>query len=171
MRPSSAKAKGRRLQQQVAADLCEAMGLQEDDVRSCAMGANGEDVQLSVAAREKVPWSIECKNQERLNLWSAFAQAESNAKGKTVPVVIAKRNRSDPLCTMRWKDALDLLVRAQARQGEGGSPAVCDNNASPASPASPRASSIATQYDQAPAFLRALADRLEASSRAHGEGD
>ena len=81
MRPSSAKAKGRRLQQQVAADLCEAMGLQEDDVRSCAMGANGEDVQLSVAAREKVPWSIECKNQERLNLWSAFAQAESNAKG------------------------------------------------------------------------------------------
>ena len=119
MRPSSVKAKGRRLQQLVAADLCSAFNLSVGDVRSCPMGSHGEDVQLSSEARKLVPWSIECKNQERLNIWSAFDQAESNA-GPYVPIVVAKRNHRVPLCTMRWSDALALLVRARARDPSDG---------------------------------------------------
>lgn len=114
MRASSAKAKGRRLQQQVAQDLLKAFGEQlgPDDVRSCPMGSHGCDVQLSTAARRCVPWSIECKNQERLNLREAFQQAEANCSPGTAPVVVSKRNREEPLCTLRWADAVELLCGA-----------------------------------------------------------
>lgn len=115
--PASCKAKGRRLQQQVAADILAAFGdLQEDDVASCGMGQHGEDVCLSPFARRLLPWSIECKNVERLNVWSAFAQAEANCREHT-PVVVAKRNRCEPLCVMRWSDALRLAQRGAAAHG------------------------------------------------------
>ena len=53
MKPSSCKAKGRRLQQRVAQSIRDAFaGLAEEDVRSTSMGAGGEDVQLSSQARE-----------------------------------------------------------------------------------------------------------------------
>ena len=114
MRPASARAKGRRLQLMVAVDLQRAFDLSPDDCRSCPSGAHGEDVQLSAAARRVVPWSIECKNQERIvsaALWSAFEQAVRNA-GDHTPVVVAKKNHHPAVCMMRWTDALALLQRA-----------------------------------------------------------
>ncbi len=75
MRPQSCKAKGRRFQQQIVADLLERFPhLTEDDIKSCSMGANGEDVQLSASARMSIPYSFEAKNQERVNVWSALEQ-------------------------------------------------------------------------------------------------
>ena len=66
MRPSSCKAKGRRFQQQIAADILAAFpNLGEDDVRSTSMGASGEDIQLSTSARTLFPYSVEAKNQRR----------------------------------------------------------------------------------------------------------
>ena len=38
----------------------------------------------------------ECKNQEAVNVWKAYEQAESNCKGYE-PLVVIKRNRSKPL--------------------------------------------------------------------------
>ena len=35
------------------------------------MGAN-EDLIMARAAREKFPFSIECKNQEKLNVWDVL---------------------------------------------------------------------------------------------------
>ena len=60
------------------------------------MGAGGEDVVMARAAREKFPFSIECKNVERLNVWSAYEQATQNCKGYE-PLVVIKRNRSKVL--------------------------------------------------------------------------
>jgi hypothetical protein len=40
--------------------------------------------------------SIECKNQEKVNVWESYKQAEDNS-GKYEPVVIIKRNKSKPL--------------------------------------------------------------------------
>lgn len=92
MRPASAKQKGRILQQFVRdALLMFAKALEPDDVRSTAMGAGGEDVQLSPAARKIYPWSIECKNVEKLNIWKAIEQTEANCKGHT-PMVVFKKN-------------------------------------------------------------------------------
>lgn len=111
MRPQSAKAKGRRLQQSVAADLQQAFSLEPDDVRSTSMGANGEDVLLSSAAREKFPYSIECKNTERLNLWDSWGQAKANAGGHS-PLLVVHKNNSETLCVLNWKVFLQLAQRS-----------------------------------------------------------
>jgi len=60
------------------------------------MGAAGEDLMLSPAARLLFPYSIECKNTETLNVWAAWKQACANA-GEHEPLLIIKRNRAQPL--------------------------------------------------------------------------
>ena len=60
------------------------------------MGAGGEDLIMARAAREKFPYSVECKNQEKINLWESYNQAQQNSKNHE-PVVILKRNNSKPL--------------------------------------------------------------------------
>ncbi len=51
------------------------------------MGAGGEDIMLSAKARNMFPYSVECKNQETLNVWKAFEQAEHNS-GVYQPLLI-----------------------------------------------------------------------------------
>ena len=63
MKTSSAKAKGRRLQQQVRTQLIEELDIHPEDIESRPMGSQGEDLIMSRAAREAFPYSIECKNQ------------------------------------------------------------------------------------------------------------
>ena len=96
MNTQSAKAKGRRLQQWVRDKLIEQKGIKEDDVQSRSMGAGGEDIILSSDARHYFPYSIECKNQEKLNVWKAYEQAQSNS-GVYQPLLVIKKNRKQPL--------------------------------------------------------------------------
>ena len=96
MKTSSAKAKGRKLQQWFANVLVETLGLDSEDLESRPMGSQGEDIIMGRESREKFPYSIECKNQEAVNVWKAYEQAESNC-GKYEPLVVIKRNRSKPL--------------------------------------------------------------------------
>ena len=91
MKPQSAKAKGRRLQQQFRELLIEELGIHPEDIESRSMGAGGEDLIMARAAREKFPYSIECKNVEKLNVWEAYKQAEENSKNYE-PVVVMKKN-------------------------------------------------------------------------------
>jgi hypothetical protein len=51
MKTSSAKAKGRRLQQQVAADIVRTFALEPDDVTSRPSSSPGTDILLSPKAR------------------------------------------------------------------------------------------------------------------------
>ena len=80
MKPQSAKAKGRRLQQQFRELLIEELGIHPEDIESRSMGAGGEDLIMARAAREKFPYSIECKNVEKLNVWEAYKQAEDGIR-------------------------------------------------------------------------------------------
>ena len=109
MRTSSAKAKGRRLQQAVAAAIRERFNLAPDDVRPAIMGESGEDIKLSTAAREKFPFAVECKNQERLNVWDALAQAEANAANGTTPLLVFKRNRTQTYVALSFDDFMELV--------------------------------------------------------------
>ena len=77
MRTQSAKSKGRLLQKWVVNKLIESFDIHPEDIKSCSMGAGGEDVVMARAAREKFPYSVECKNVERLNVWDAYDQALS----------------------------------------------------------------------------------------------
>ena len=109
MKPRSAKNKGKRLQNKVRDLILEKFNtLEEDDVRSITMGDSGEDILLSPAARRLFPFSVECKNQEKLNIWSALEQAEENS-GKHTPLVIFKRNRSKTYVALEFEKLLELL--------------------------------------------------------------
>ena len=112
MKPQSCKAKGRRLQQMIVHDILQLFPhLTEDDVRSTSMGAGGEDVQLSPLARQVVPFSIEAKNQERLNLWGALEQAKANAPAGVDPLVVLKKNNVKPHVLVSWECFLKLIRR------------------------------------------------------------
>jgi len=109
MKPRSAKNKGKRLQNKVRDIILEKFdSLEPDDVRSITMGDSGEDILLSPAARRLFPFSVECKAQESLSIWSALEQAESNA-GKHIPLLVFKRNRSKTYAVLEFKELLKLL--------------------------------------------------------------
>ena len=96
MKTSSAKAKGRKLQQWFASIMVKTLNLHEEDLEARPMGSQGEDIIMGRESREKFPYSIECKNQEAVNVWKAYEQASTNCKGYE-PLVVIKRNRSKPL--------------------------------------------------------------------------
>ena len=109
MKSRSAKNKGKRLQNQVRDLLLEKFQqLEEDDVRSTTMGDSGEDILLSPAARKLFPFSVECKTQENLNIWSSLEQAENNS-GKHTPLLIFKRNRTKTYAVLEINELLKLL--------------------------------------------------------------
>ena len=109
MKTRSAKSKGRRLQNQIKELLLESFKeLEPDDVRSAIMGETGEDNKLSPAARRQIPYSFECKNQEKINIWESLNQAEENS-GDYPPVLIFKRNRSKTYAVLELEDFIDLI--------------------------------------------------------------
>jgi len=121
MRPQSCKSKGRRLQQKVAADILKAFAhLTPDDCVSTSMGAPGEDVRLSAAARECVNLSFECKNVEKINVWGCLEQCERNAPPGTTPCLVFSRNRSPVYAVVPWGALLALCKKA--KQGGGSLP-------------------------------------------------
>ena len=112
MRPQSAKAKGRRLQQEVRDAFLKTFPfLQEDDVRSTSMGASGEDILLSPAARACIPFSIECKNTEKLNIHAAIAQASGR---RHPPLVVFRKNNTPAYVALPFTNFLELLWKAKA---------------------------------------------------------
>ena len=106
MKTQSAKAKGRRLQQWIRDQLIEKLEVHPEDIESRSMGAGGEDLIMARAAREKFPYSVECKNQEKMNVWESYSQATDNS-GDYEPIVVIKRNNHKPLVVV----AAEYFVR------------------------------------------------------------
>lgn len=99
MNTKSCKAKARRLQDWVAEKVEEHLGLECD---KAIMGETGCDVK-----HEKLPLAIECKNTERLSVWSAYKQASMNA-GSKEPCVFIKRNHHKPLVVLDAEYFLEI---------------------------------------------------------------
>ena len=91
MKPQSAKAKGRNFQKWVRDMLIEHRDVHPEDIESRSMGAGGEDLIMARDARKKFPFSIECKNVEKLNVYDAYDQACANA-GNHTPDLFMKKN-------------------------------------------------------------------------------
>ena len=72
------------------------------------MGESGEDIILSPAARDLIPFSFECKNQERLNIWESLSQAEDNC-GNHTPAVVFKRNRTKTYIALELDEFLTII--------------------------------------------------------------
>lgn len=81
--------------------------MEPDDVRSTSMGATGEDVTLSPAARKKVPYQIECKNKATSQVHTYYAQAKSH--GTHEPLVIVKKDRDIVLAIVSFDHLLEMI--------------------------------------------------------------
>ena len=119
MKPRSAKNKGKRLQNAIAAVMRTMIpeywpGTPDQHVKSTTMGESGQDIQLSPHAAEILPFAVECKNQETWSVPSWWAQAKKNA-GRLIPVLVLGRNRQQPLVVVEaavyfemWKRLHDM---------------------------------------------------------------
>ena len=108
--PRSSKAKGRRLQNFVRDMLKDIYdGLHEDDIKSQTMGMTGEDIILTPAARQVCSFSFECKNVERLQMWQAIEQCETNKSDISAPAIVFKKNGKDPYIAIPFAVFCDML--------------------------------------------------------------
>lgn len=85
--------------------------LEPDDVRSTAMGQNGEDIQLSPAARRKFPYNIEAKNKATSQVHTYYAQAKTH--GSYEPLVVVKKDRDIPLAIVSLDHFLELVKQKE----------------------------------------------------------
>ena len=74
------------------------------------MGSQGEDIILGKQSRQLFPFSVECKNQEAVNVWKAYEQflSQENCKGYE-PLVVIKRNRHKPLVVIDAEKFVQLI--------------------------------------------------------------
>jgi hypothetical protein len=107
VRPQSAKAKGRRAQQELRDAILTAFPhLDPDDVRNTPMGTQGEDILLSPAARRVWPWYTEVKNVEALNIHKAIAQASGKSRK---PSVVFRKNATPMYVALPLVEVLAML--------------------------------------------------------------
>lgn len=93
--------------------------LEPDDVRSTPMGVNGEDLMLSPAARRKFPYSVECKNVEKLNIWEAIKQLRGFAgKSEYTPLVVFKKNNEEAFAAVPLIHFMELLDKLEYYKNE-----------------------------------------------------
>lgn len=111
MKPQSAKSKGRIFQQWVRDKLYKVFPkLTEGDIESRSMGAGGEDIMLSPAARKCIPYSIECKSLKSITVYKYYEQAKANS-GKYEPLVFVKANHKKPLAVIDAEYFIKMLRR------------------------------------------------------------
>lgn len=117
---SSAKGKGRALQQWVCARIADMLGLpfdNQDDqclIHSREMGQAGVDVILRGEAFTRFPYDVECKSTEGFSLVATVKQAEANTKaGRDWLIVHKSKALSEPVVLMRF-GAFESLFRERS---------------------------------------------------------
>ncbi len=118
---SSAKAKGRELQQWVCRQLSSVFGVpynQQDDqcpIHAREMGQSGVDVILRGELRKKFPFAIECKNANELNLTSAIQQAMNNGKKEGLRWMLIFRTKAlaEVVVMVSWETFLQIFERGR----------------------------------------------------------
>jgi hypothetical protein len=114
LKTKSCKAKARKLQdftRDSFRELGSHYGLQDDDIKSTIMGVPGQDVLFSPAARQVFPkLAVETKNRESLNITTEFWKHSDKYPG-FIPILVSKRNKAEPIVTLRFSDFMDLLAK------------------------------------------------------------
>lgn len=105
-----AKQKGRLGQQEIRDKLLEAFPeFEPDDIKSTTMGESGADIQLSPAARKKLPLSVEVKRRkaELKTVYRFMEQASRHSKQE--PVVFFRSDRKPWVVMVGLDHYIDLL--------------------------------------------------------------
>ena len=108
----AAKAKGRGGQNEIRDKLLETFPeFEPDDIKSTTMGDTGEDIQLSPAARKKIPITIEVKRRKS-GMKMAYDYIEQVSKhGKGEPVVFFRADRKDWITMISIDHYMELLKK------------------------------------------------------------
>ena len=110
IRPASAKAKGRKFQQELRQDLINVLGLSPTDIRSQPMGAPGVDLILGDQSKKKFPFSVEAKNRKSFKeLLVSFQQAEYNTEDGTEPLLVLRTDYMKPVAVVDWLYFLEMV--------------------------------------------------------------
>ena len=106
----AAKAKGRGGQNEIRDKLLQTFPeFEPDDIKSTTMGDTGEDIQLSPAARKKLPITIEVKRRKS-GMKMAYDYIEQASKhGKGEPVVFFRSDRKDWITMISIDHYMELL--------------------------------------------------------------
>ncbi len=112
MKTSSAKAKGRNLQDAVVelvrdkwrGTTWKTIEFDDKDVLPAIMGTSGRDVRFSPWLDKAIPWDIECKNQEKWHIQAWWRQTKKNTASKRLPMLIIKKNRHEALVVISLED-------------------------------------------------------------------
>ena len=116
----ASKAKGRRLQNYVRDMLRDVYTqLHPDDIKSQTMGMTGEDIVRTPAAKEVCAFSFECKNVERLQIWRAIEQCETNRPDCSAPAIVFKKNGKEPYVAIPFTVFCDMLQYENERYING----------------------------------------------------
>lgn len=108
---ASAKAKGRRFQQEVIRLLARIVGLDLNDMESRPGGQQGEDIILGTASRSRFPYSIECKHRKSYKeLYTAYDQAVVNTPKGAEPLLCLRTDRRKPLAIVDLEHFLAMTL-------------------------------------------------------------
>jgi hypothetical protein len=82
-----------------------------EDIVGRQMGGSGTDLVLTPSAQRVIPFDVEVKCQQSLNIWAALKQCEDNTaigKGR-IPLLCFKRNNTQLYATLRLDDLLRII--------------------------------------------------------------
>ena len=112
MKSRSRKNKGKRLQNWVCQRLSELLEIpwgKDELIASRESGQTGVDIRLVGKAKELIPFSFECKNQETWNLINFIKQAKDNEEKGRDWLLILKKNKFKPVVVMDFETFFKLL--------------------------------------------------------------
>lgn len=116
IKTSSAKAKGRKLQQWMARKIAELIGMEygkDCPVESRPMGQTGVDVRLEKEALKRFPFSVECKAQENWSIPAWIEQARGNTLPGTDWLLVAKKSRNSAIVVMEADTFFRIMEESQ----------------------------------------------------------
>lgn len=123
---SSAKAKGRALQDYMCQMVSDLIGIpwgrgDEDLIQPRQMGQTGLDVILHGEAFQKFPFSVECKSSESWALPAAIRQVRKSQRKESHWLVVLKRKEFQKPVIVMDAEAFKFLCEGLLRHNEDGS--------------------------------------------------
>ncbi len=115
IKTSSAKAKGRALQQWVCQKISDILGVpwgKDEMIASREAAQTGTDVRLVGEAKKMFPFSVECKWQEAWSVPAWIKQAKDNQEKGTDWLLVVKKNRTDPIVIMDADKFFEIWSRS-----------------------------------------------------------
>jgi len=108
----SAKQKGSKFQKDVAQKIADMLGVpcgKDELVESRESSQSGVDIKLIGDARRRFPWSVECKNQQNIQIRQWVGQASTNRMPGTEWILFVKKNHFKPVAIIDYEVAGPLF--------------------------------------------------------------